>query len=50
MFAVTRKFGLSLGNRACLALALRQNMPMLTGDRIWAQAGPLVGVTVQLIR
>ena len=50
MFAVTRKFGLSLGDRACLALAQRENLAVLTGDRTWVQAGPLVGVTVKLIR
>jgi ribonuclease VapC len=50
MFAVTRPFGLSLGDRACLALARRENAPVLTTDRAWAQAGPLVGVTVKLIR
>jgi ribonuclease VapC len=50
MFLVARKFGLSLGDRACLALARRQKVPVLTTDRAWAQAGPLVGVTVTLIR
>jgi ribonuclease VapC len=50
MVAVTRKFGLSLGDRACLALARRENLSVLTGDRVWAEAGPLVGVTVILIR
>jgi ribonuclease VapC len=50
MFAVTRPFGLSLGGRACLALARRDSATVLTTDRVWAQAGPLVGVTVRLIR
>jgi ribonuclease VapC len=50
MFAATRKFGLSLGDRACLALAQRENMPVLTADRAWADAGPVVGVSVRLIR
>jgi PIN domain nuclease of toxin-antitoxin system len=50
MFAVTRRFGLSLGDRACLALARRQNLPVLTADRAWTEAGPIFGVTVQLIR
>jgi len=50
MFAQTRPFGLSLGDRACLALARRENLPALTADRIWLQAGPLVGVEVRLIR
>jgi ribonuclease VapC len=50
MFVVTRKFGLSLGDRACLALAQREKLLVLTADRAWAQAAPLVGVTVKLIR
>jgi ribonuclease VapC len=50
MVAVTRKFGLSLGDRACLALARRENLPVLTADRAWVDAGPVVGVTVKLIR
>jgi len=46
----TRRYGLSLGDRLCLALAAREQLPVLTADRIWAQAGPLVGVEVRLIR
>jgi len=32
----TRQYGLSLGDRACLSLAMRLNLPVLTADRIWA--------------
>lgn len=32
---VTRAAGLSLGDRACLALASRLNLPALTADRAW---------------
>jgi ribonuclease VapC len=46
----TRQFGLSLGDRICLALAAREGLPAMTTDRVWAQAGPLVGVEVRLIR
>jgi ribonuclease VapC len=49
-FARTKAFGLSLGDRICLALAAREQAPALTADRIWLQAGPLVGVEVRLIR
>jgi PIN domain nuclease of toxin-antitoxin system len=31
----TRAFGLSLGDRACLALAMREKAPVLTADRGW---------------
>lgn len=31
----TRPLGLSLGDRACLALALEKSLPVLTADRDW---------------
>jgi ribonuclease VapC len=47
---VTRSAGLSLGDRACLALAAELGAVALTADRGWnALAGP-VGVRVQMIR
>ncbi len=46
--ARTRAHGLSLGDRTCLATALRLGRPVLTADRGWASLD--VGVTVQLIR
>lgn len=33
----TREFGLSLGDRACLALALRHGVPAMTADQVWAR-------------
>jgi ribonuclease VapC len=45
---LTQARGLSLGDRACLALAQRLGCPVLTADRQWADVD--VGVTVQLIR
>lgn len=44
----TRHLGLSVGDRACLALAQREELPVLTGDRAWARLD--VGVQVVLIR
>ncbi len=44
----TRRRGLSLGDRACLALARRLDVPVLTADRRWADVD--VGVEVRLIR
>lgn len=44
----TRTKGLSLGDRACLALAMKLNVPVLTADRAWAALS--VGVKVDLIR
>lgn len=34
---LTRDLGLSLGDRACLALASRLDTPLLTADSAWAQ-------------
>jgi ribonuclease VapC len=48
MIAQTRGQGLSLGDCACLALAARENLPVLTADRSWENAK--VGVQVQFIR
>jgi PIN domain nuclease of toxin-antitoxin system len=45
---VTRSFGLSLGDRACLALAQRLRLPVVTADRAWANLA--LGVTIQLVR
>ena len=44
----TQPYGLSLGDRACLALALKENAPVYTADRAWAQLQ--VGVEIRLVR
>jgi ribonuclease VapC len=44
----TRHLGLSLGDRACLALALREGLPVLTADQAWADLD--VGVAVEVVR
>lgn len=46
--AKTRGAGLSLGDRSCLALALREGLPALTTDRRWQDVD--IGVEVRLIR
>jgi PIN domain nuclease of toxin-antitoxin system len=39
IYPATRSHGLSLGDRACLSLALRLDIPALTADKIWAKLG-----------
>jgi ribonuclease VapC len=46
--AATRPSGLSLGDRACLALASALSVPAVTADRRWIELN--VGVDIQLIR
>ena len=44
----TRHLGLSLADRACLAVAQQLGVPALTTDRAWA--GLRLGIDIQLIR
>ena len=44
----TRQAGLSLGDRACLALGLERGLPILTADRAWRDLN--VGADIRMIR
>ena len=44
----TRARGLSLGDRACVALSHRLGLPAITADRAWAELD--LGIEVVLIR
>jgi ribonuclease VapC len=46
----TRAAGLSLGDRACLALAAALALPVITADRSWQTLAADLGVRVALIR
>lgn len=50
MRVATRTAGLSLGDRACLALAAELGAPALTADRGWAGIAEATGVKVEVIR
>jgi ribonuclease VapC len=44
----TTRFGLSLGDRACLALAALRDLPAVTADRAWAKLD--LGIRVEVVR
>lgn len=44
----TKSIGLSLGDRACLALGLRLGVPVITADRTWSTLA--IGLTIEVIR
>ena len=48
--AATAEAGLSLGDRFCLALAKRENLPAWTADRRWKDVADAAGAKVVLIR
>jgi PIN domain nuclease of toxin-antitoxin system len=45
----TRPFGLSLGDRCCLALAMERNCAVLTADRAWLKLKHLA-VEIKCVR
>lgn len=47
---LTLQGGLSLGDRYCLALAKRVQVPVVTAERRWPDIAEATGVKVELIR
>jgi len=45
---VTKALGLSLGDRACLALAQRERLPVFTTDKNWTKLS--VGIEIRVVR
>lgn len=45
---LTRACGLSLGDRACIALAQSLKLPVLTADKAWARLK--LGIKIEVIR
>lgn len=50
LLPATRRAGLSLGDRACLALAWRLGVRALTADRSWQTIAAAMGVEIELVR
>jgi PIN domain nuclease of toxin-antitoxin system len=42
----TKEFGLSLGDRACLALGKKLNAPVYTADKIWSKVNLDIEIVV----
>ncbi len=49
MLSLTQKFGLSLGDRACLALGIKTGYPIFTADKVWSEL-KISGIEIHLIR
>ena len=45
---LTKPYGLSLGDRACLALGLTHKLPVYTADKIWKKID--LDIPIELIR
>lgn len=48
LIAITEKYGLSLGDRSCLALAITLKAPVYTTEQVWR--GLKIGVPIHVIR
>lgn len=44
----TSSYGLSFGDRACFALAKKNNLPVFTADKIWSKVK--IGIPIHIIR
>lgn len=50
LLPATKTAGLSLGDRACLALARQRGVTALTADRAWQSLARPLGITIEVIR
>jgi PIN domain nuclease of toxin-antitoxin system len=48
LIGITRPYGLSLGDRACLALAIDRKATVYTTDKVWKN--PSLGIEIEVIR
>ena len=50
MFALTKPFGLSHGDRACLALGQALALPVVTADKAWSKVAKDLGIRIEQFR
>ena len=48
LYPSCKHLGLSLGDRACLALAISRKLPVLTADQVWSKLD--LGISIQVLR
>ena len=48
LYPSCKHLGLSLGDRACLALAISRKLPVLTADQVWSKLD--LGIPIQVLR
>jgi PIN domain nuclease of toxin-antitoxin system len=48
LMPITRPYGLSLGDRACLALAIQRKATVYTTDKVWKKLS--LGIEIEVIR
>ena len=47
---IDSSFGISLGDKLCLALDIILNKPIYTADKVWKQFEKKLGITINLVR
>ncbi len=50
MFALAKPFGLSHGDRACLALGQKLAVPVVTADKAWSKVARDLGLRIEQFR
>ncbi len=50
IYKVGKPFGLSLGDRVCLALAQRLGAAVLTADEVWLKVAEPLGLQIESVR
>jgi PIN domain nuclease of toxin-antitoxin system len=50
MFALTKPFGLSHGDRACLALGQKLAVPVVTADKAWSKVARDLALRIEQFR
>ena len=48
LYPSCKHLGLSLGDRACFALATSSKLPVLTADQVWSKLD--LGIPIQVLR